>query len=1339
MSSPISATSVRNAPRPPAGTRASTPPSPPSAGGAAALADSGGLFRRVDWITFLVTTVLVLIGYLITLSPDLTLEDSGELAVGSMYAGVPHPPGYPVWTLYTWLFTKLLPFSNIAFRVSVSSAVAAAASAGLVGLLVSRGSSMILEGVDLFKDLEKRWENPLCLVGGIVSGLLIGFNGYIWSQAVIVEVYTLAVLTFMGMLALLLRWIHRPDQRRFLYLALFLFGLCFCNHQTLIVAAIGIVFLVLAADRKLGRDFCFFSAAVYALVIVGRAFGWTAILSDNAGVFTVFNGVGILMFAAAYAATGEMSPKSRWWVTGIVAGVLALLFLNYNLAALTLADQSAKAGQLVAQGRSAEQLILELHGLEGGVSVTLKLLAGGVIVATMGLFGLSYGTEPEQRLMRHWWPLVACGLCFAAGAAFYFYMPLASMTNPPMNWGYPRTAEGFVHAFTRGQYEKTNPSLNLWMLFSQIQVYAQGAKEEFNWANLLIGLVPFAFLNRMQRRERAWIFGLTAIYLCLAFVLLILLNPGVDRQSRGMVKVFFTSSHVIIALAVGYGIALIGALLLTRFNEVRLPLFVGGFVVFAFNLYEFALVYLDTEFTTLRFGAGLSVAISVAFIALLFVRQHRLIFTPFLALFLLIPGDSILSHWAENEQRGHYFGFWFGHDMFEPGMDTSAAPAPKDRDGKPLYASMAKDAVLYGGTDPGRFCPTYMIFCESFIPPAKRRNPNFDRRDVYLITQNALADNTYLDYIRAHYNRSAQVDPPFFQGFLNDAKSTSRGRTNELATLSAPLDHFFTSLGESIEKERRAGSSFFQADHFTDLAAFRNRLSAGADPLSTYLRQKLGGTVPADAASLAVGLNKILDGPSIGDDMARFENVKLSNRVRNFARQNPPTANRVRLNRLLLEESYPGLIRPSLGGLFPDREILTASVEDLGRCYRDYTDDAARRYSLGQLEAGEVVTPMQDGRISVSGQVAVMAINGLLTKVMFDKNPDHEFYIEESFPLKWMYPHLTPYGIIMKIERQPVAELTEVQMQRDHEFWSQYAGRFVGNWIKDSTPIKDICSFVLRTYQRRDLTGFTGDPKFVRDDNAQKAFSKLRNAQGKSIYAWRAQNTQNPVAQQRYLREAEFALKQAFAFCPYSPETTWNLASLLAATGRSEDAYLVAKTCEAFDLENGGIRDLVNQLDRVRKSAGTTPVNSETLANLEAQVRSQPTNFAAGFQAAAALYQSGRSNEAVAVFDRLLAGSSDMNQLLQLAEGYREIIRPDRMEATFTKITVLAPSSADGWLNLAQVQNAIGKLAEARASLEKAFVASDAQLKTNPAVPNLRKIFPTDPRFEAMRPLLKGM
>src|SRR5690348_5567290 len=75
------------------------------------------LFRKTDWLTFLITFAVVWMGYYLTLAPELTLEDSGELATGSFYAGIPHPPGYPVWTIYTWLWT-LLPFKNIAWRVA---------------------------------------------------------------------------------------------------------------------------------------------------------------------------------------------------------------------------------------------------------------------------------------------------------------------------------------------------------------------------------------------------------------------------------------------------------------------------------------------------------------------------------------------------------------------------------------------------------------------------------------------------------------------------------------------------------------------------------------------------------------------------------------------------------------------------------------------------------------------------------------------------------------------------------------------------------------------------------------------------------------------------------------------------------------------------------------------------------------------------------------------------------------------------------------------------------------------------------------------------------------------
>ena len=38
---------------------------------------------------------------------------------------------------------------------------------------------------------------------------------------------------------------------------------------------------------------------------------------------------------------------------------------------------------------------------------------------------------------------------------------------------------------------------------------------------------------------------------------------------------------------------------------------------------------------------------------------------------------------------------------------------------------------------------------------------------AYIITQNALADGTYLQYIRAHYNRSAQMDVDIFRNLAH--------------------------------------------------------------------------------------------------------------------------------------------------------------------------------------------------------------------------------------------------------------------------------------------------------------------------------------------------------------------------------------------------------------------------------------------------------------------------------------------------------------------------------------------------------------------------------------------
>jgi hypothetical protein len=78
-----------------------------------------------------------------------------------------------------------------------------------------------------------------------------------------------------------------------------------------------------------------------------------------------------------------------------------------------------------------------------------------------------------------------------------------------------------------------------------------------------------------------------------------------------------------------------------------------------------------------------------------------------------------------------------------------------------------------------------------------------------------------------------------------------------------------------------------------------------------------------------------------------------------------------------------------------------------------------------------------------------MQINWLLIKTIFDKNTNHEFYVAIGYPPgDWVYPHLEPHGLIMKINRQPPVELSNETVQRDHDYWKKYVAPLIGNLEK---------------------------------------------------------------------------------------------------------------------------------------------------------------------------------------------------------------------------------------------------------------------------------------------------
>ena len=283
----------------------------------------------------------------------------------------------------------------------------------------------------------------------------------------------------------------------------------------------------------------------------------------------------------------------------------------------------------------------------------------------------------------------------------------------------------------------------------------------------------------------------------------------------------------------------------------------------------------------------------------------------------------------------------------------------------------------------------------------------------------------------------------------------------------------------------------------------------------------------------------------------------------------------------LADGSYLDYLRGMYGN-----KIYIPTAEDSQKCFADYTADAERRSQLHQLKPGENVK-MVDGKAQISGQVAVMAINGLLAKVIFDKNPDREFYIEESFPLDWMYPYLEPHGLILKINREPMPGLSDDAVERDHDYWTKRMAAMVGDWLSADTTLADCAAFAKKVYVKHDLSGFKGDPVFIQRDDAQKMYSKLRSSIA-GVYAWRVKHAATADAKERMAAETDFAFRQAWVLCPYSPEAIYRYVNFLLEQKRGSDALLIAETAAQMPALQGRdgatVRTLVGQLKRFQKA-----------------------------------------------------------------------------------------------------------------------------------------------------------
>ena len=137
----------------------------------------------------MVVFVVVLAGYVWTLSPTLTFWDAGEFLAAAKILGVPHPPGTPAFVMLANVWGTWFPLGSFAYRVNFMSALFSAAAASFMFLVVANA-------------LRRRWTtdadatNPVFVIGGAAAAAIMSaFVFTVWQNSNEAEVYTMASFT----------------------------------------------------------------------------------------------------------------------------------------------------------------------------------------------------------------------------------------------------------------------------------------------------------------------------------------------------------------------------------------------------------------------------------------------------------------------------------------------------------------------------------------------------------------------------------------------------------------------------------------------------------------------------------------------------------------------------------------------------------------------------------------------------------------------------------------------------------------------------------------------------------------------------------------------------------------------------------------------------------------------------------------------------------------------------------------------------------------------------------------------------------------------------------------
>lgn len=234
--------------------------------------------------------------YAVTMPRTITLEDAGLFQMICHNGGIGHPPGYPLFILSCQAFVNLPGFDQSVIAGNLLSAIFASAACAVL-LVVFR-----------------QFQMP----GGlsISLALVYGLSATFWSQAIIIEVYSLAVLLFLVCLSLCLAY-QKSEQGKYLLLLALAHGLALSNHWPLQGLATMALLAILAPRMKSIFRFLLVPANLLAAVaLLGLGLSPYLTLFQSSPEFSVYGPIETTsdflkyISRAAYTDQGEFAGIS---------------------------------------------------------------------------------------------------------------------------------------------------------------------------------------------------------------------------------------------------------------------------------------------------------------------------------------------------------------------------------------------------------------------------------------------------------------------------------------------------------------------------------------------------------------------------------------------------------------------------------------------------------------------------------------------------------------------------------------------------------------------------------------------------------------------------------------------------------------------------------------------------------------------------------------------------------------------------------------------------------------------------------------------------------------------